>query len=104
MKCTVIRKTHVLCPTPGRLSSASNVSGTDPPCCSTSILLRATRFLALVGARPRTRIRPSTVETGSLDMEDASGARANRAGVTSLTLTSVLCVLHKKMGGLGFIL
>ena len=58
----------------------------------TLTLLMATRFLALVGARPSTRMKAWASATGTSAMDAASGARANSAGVTSLTLMSVLWV------------
>mmetsp|Transcript_25862 Transcript_25862/g.82289 ORF Transcript_25862/g.82289 Transcript_25862/m.82289 type:complete len:253 (+) Transcript_25862:1757-2515(+) len=42
----------VLWPTPGSASSSAKVRGTSPPCRSTRRPAIATRFLALVGARP----------------------------------------------------
>eukprot|EP00955_Chlamydomonas_euryale_P101236 365333-Chlamydomonas_euryale.AAC.1 len=36
-----LARTHVLCPTPGSASRASNESGTTPPCSSTSICANA---------------------------------------------------------------
>eukprot|EP00955_Chlamydomonas_euryale_P003704 39005-Chlamydomonas_euryale.AAC.1 len=51
----------------------------------------ATAFLALVGARPNVRIAASTSATAAQAIDAASGASAKRPGVTSLTLTSVVC-------------
>ena len=54
--------------------------------------LMAFRFLALVGASPSVRMQAAMSARSAAAMAAASGARANSAGVHSLTFLSVVCV------------
>src|SRR5947209_7218512 len=80
----------VLWPTPGSASRASSVRGTSPPCSAARIAERRLRFFALVSARPMRRISRLISSTGRAARAAGVGARAKRAGVTSLTSLSVV--------------
>jgi ribosomal protein L24 len=87
----VITTEAVLCPTPGKASSSSNVRGNLPPCCSTRMRERFQMFLAFIGASPTVRMIFRISGMPSLTMASGVGARLNNSGVTLFTDLSVVC-------------
>src|SRR6266545_1272194 len=81
----------VLCPTPGRASSSSNVRGTSPPWRSTRISDSRWMFFDLAGASPHGRMIRSMSRGRRLAIAAGVDARANRSGAVRLTRTSVHC-------------
>ncbi len=85
----VITTLAVLWPTPGSASSAAKSAGTSPPCSRTSCPARPFRLRAFWGASPQVRMRFWISATGRGAIASGVAARANSAGVTRFTRSSV---------------
>ena len=85
----------VLCPTPGKASKASKLSGTLPSYLSHKILLSSAIALDFLGDKPQGLMIFLITSGSTKDISKGLSAKENSSGVTLFTLISVHCADNK---------